>query len=390
MRRKALIAGSCIAGISALAVGLGLLFIAVFSAEALPQQQISLDTLILNMSKVAQEVSYSGRFVHRMRHAGRDIDLVMRIYRWAPDRLVLSFEAPDTLKNTSVVMNGDVVRFVGDPHVGRAFRFSGTRSLLQGSRLFREIALLKQNYIMTVQQDNWIGRPVYRLTIEPKYRHRPSLNLWVDQETFLILRFERRSPLLETAEVYQFQNIHFEPPDTTIFSTLWARAGDSRSGEGGGRMAARGGRKSETFASLVALLAHHDGPVLVPERLPEGFMLQTIRRFERRDRHFIHMLYGDGLTFISLFQHHERWFSRHRNRSRVANRPYSVVRGKRDGIRYDLVSELPETELQVMAGSLVTIQRATPVWQRPAWLALGGAVALVALMVAWHRFGRKS
>ncbi len=356
---------------------LALAFSGVISGAA---ESLDVDELIGRVSTAWQEVSFQGIFVQNSLHAGREMEFVMEIYRWAPDRYLIRFLSPDSVAGTVVAVRRDEVRFRGDAHIGRAFRHRRADRWLKGTALFREIDRLQQNYnIQISERINAIGRPVYALSIRSKRPNRPEVDLEIDRESALILKVVRRSPVARTPRTYHYRSIRIGPPDTLIFHRAWketqpaAGKADWKSGK----------RRMETYPTLVSLLARHQGTVLVPEEVPKGFVLQTIRRIQRQNRRFIHMLYSDGLTFISLFQRDASWRSESRRHGRKAASFYSVIRGKQAGMAYSLVGEIPEDELEQMARSLVPLKRAAS--ERVSLTFIGPAVLLAVLIWYWYQ-----
>jgi len=351
-------------------------------AAAQPAMPPPVDSLLVRLSTAGRSIGYSGEYVHQTHHAGRELKLKYFIQHWPPDKTVIQFLQPDSLRETVIALSGEQVRARGDRHVHRMARHVRPGQWLRRRFFLKEIDLLKRNYEVSVEPGPvMLERPTYVVHIKPTRAGRPELRLWVDQQTSFILKMQRRSPIAVQSELHEYTQIEFATPDTAEFNRIWASL-DTVSDARSRRMR----HYSETYSKLVQALAHHDGPILVPQQLPAGFELMRIRKFRSRERTFMHLLYSDGLAFISLFEYpktapEKNGARKTRERRRME---FSVVNGHIGEIGYHLVSEIPRDELERMAQSLMPIQRVTR-RNGPAYYGWAILAVAAAWMLWWQR-----
>ncbi|MDQ7065858.1 MAG: MucB/RseB C-terminal domain-containing protein [candidate division KSB1 bacterium] len=340
------------------------------------------DSLLVRLSTAGRSIGYSGEYVHQTHHAGRDLKLKYFIQHWPPDKTVIQFLQPDSLRETVIALSGEQVRARGDRHVHRMAWHMRPGQWLRHRFFLKEIDLLKRNYAVSIEPGPvMLERPTYVVHIQPTRAGRPELRLWVDRQTLFIFKMQRLSPIAVQSELHEYTKIEFTPSDTAEFSRIWASLdtiADARS--------RRMRRYSKTYSKLVHVLADHDGPILVPQLLPAGFELMRIRKFRSRDRTYMHLLYSDGLAFISLFEYPKTAAENNGARKPHARRhtEFSVVNGRIGEIGYHLVSEVPREELERMAQSLLPIQRVTR-RNVPAYYGWAILAVAAAWMLWWQR-----
>ncbi|RMD95846.1 MAG: hypothetical protein D6814_12560 [Calditrichaeota bacterium] len=348
--------------LTCIALGIATISRAGLSNPGAAGEEMSIDSLIVSITHANEQLSYSGQFVQRRFHAGKPLQMQVEIQHWAPNRTLLRFLQPDELQGTVIAISGDQFKVTGVKHIVRGLRFGAPSQWLKGQKIFREIRLLKQNYRIRAQNGGeFLGRSTLLLSILPNYPNRPELKLWVDRQSHLILKMQRLSPIRGASETNEFTRLVLQPPDTSQFRRVWASMDSVHT------FKRRGWRKKqiETYKDLAEFFAAHNQTVLIPETIPAGFALREIRRLSRRHRTFLHFLYGDGLVYISLFQHRSEGkmaTRHHRDKKNRRQPPFTIVRGSRDKIQYSLMGEIPQQELQSMAQSLIPIKKTGNSW----------------------------
>lgn len=119
---------------------------------------------------------------------------------------------------------------------------------------------------------------------------RPRRVVWVDAETALILRTEVYGTDNRLARLSAFEELEYRP---AVEATAFMRPGppDVTVVEAGAEPCLQP-VEAERLAGL---------PLALPAYLPEGFDRQCIRARRRRDYGEIQVVYGDGLSLLSLF-----------------------------------------------------------------------------------------
>lgn len=120
---------------------------------------------------------------------------------------------------------------------------------------------------------------------------RPRRRIWVDEETGLILRTEVYGTDSRLSWLTVFEDLDFRPSFDAAVFTMRVPAG-ARIVEAGSDLCLEPA-EAERIAGL---------PVALPLYLPEGFVRQCIRARRQRDYGEVQMVFGDGLSLLSLFE----------------------------------------------------------------------------------------
>ncbi|MFQ5822572.1 MAG: hypothetical protein ACE5JB_00790 [bacterium] len=335
-----------------------------------PADSVAIDSLLVRISRVSERVSYSGVQIRIVRHRGKALELRWQEYHWHPERTVVIFLAPEDLRNSTLVLKGDQVKYRRNRHVRKKFRYGAPKDLLKNGQIFKEIALLRRNYHVTVSPGPiFVDQTTISLNVTPRHPGRPALQALVDTQSGLLLQTKRLQDGFASdslAEISQFLEISYEEPDTTIFTRAWSET-----------KLIKKTRKAKIYSDLTKLMTSYKGEVLIPKKVPDGFTLLQIKSIQRKEKSFLHFLYGDGLTFISLFQSkedgeplHKKGDKRKRKKREKEREPshekgylkkaehhgpFVIIRGKQDNIAYNILGEIPRAELAEMAESLETM-----------------------------------
>ncbi len=369
----------------------------LFSANTLlansfeKEQSITIDQLLLKISQAEKTVSYSGVQEKTLMHAGKPMQFQWRISHWPAGKTYLEFTSPESVAGSAFLQDGDSRRYRGESHIGDGLLRRGFASLLQNGQLLKELKLLQENYEIDVRgNETFLERAVYRLSISPRRQNRPAFSAIVDQETGLLLQSRRTPPASAvdtTSKMTRFVEVNFETPDSTQLDLNFPEPRRESRGRRGKRT------QASVYTDVSTMMNVHKRSFLVPQSTPEGFALQRIRVFEKGRHTFVHFLYSDGLTMISLFQrengdHRGRRGGGERTKKSDRRDPFQVVRGKSGKIHYSVVGEISRDELQKMADNLLLINPGQSFSQ--VTLYSGAALAALLLLFIAYRLYRRS
>jgi len=161
--------------------------------------------------------------------------------------------------------------------------------ILRPEQLLRAIASYT---IQAVPSGPIAGRRSRALEFIPRLAgSRPRRVVWVDAETALILRTEVYGTNNRLAWLSVFEELEYHP---TFDAAAFTRPGppDVTVVEAGAEPCLEPA-EAERLAGL---------PLALPAYLPEGFERQCIRARRQRDYGEIHVVFGDGLSLLSLFE----------------------------------------------------------------------------------------
>lgn len=168
---------------------------------------------------------------------------------------------------------------------------------------YKNIQFLLKNYnIRILNGGNVADRNTYLLELESKISPRPSRKLWIDKEKGVILKMEKYDSQKRLRGFFVYSEINYDPKiDDSVFrggppkimGVFKQRDGRGReeiwNNEQGALDTERVIKKSEMNLSL-------------PERLPAGFVIESVTVLKFGERKTVHLKYTDGLAIISAFQ----------------------------------------------------------------------------------------
>ena len=194
---------------------------------------------------------------------------------------------------------------------------------------------------------------------------RPRRRIWVDEETGLVLRTEVYGTDSRLSRLTVFEALEYRPTLDAAAFTMRVPAG-ARVVE-----AAPESCLEPEEAGRVAGL-----PVALPAYLPAGFARQCIRARRQRDYGEVQVVYGDGLSLLSLFESTGlrdpggaaagppvavgRWTGRWHEMGLVTGISWGTP-----GAHFALLGELSREELRRIAGSVAGREELSSAGRRP-------------------------
>ncbi len=171
---------------------------------------------------------------------------------------------------------------------------------------WRHLDLVFRNYRVEDRgREEFLGRACTVLRVSSARAHRPQVQVWVDLEHHLGLKMEKTSPAGEAVLAYEFTELSFPARfDDELFAVPPEPAAQS-SGPGEaeppGAHVGRGSRpRVRRFETLAELVGAVEAPVLVPVKVPVGFVEMEYGQLAPMGA--VRIGYTDGLSEISLYQ----------------------------------------------------------------------------------------
>lgn len=255
----------------------------------------------------------------------------------------------ETVKDIGVRQLEGITRYSVDTPDGKitilrqGTKVAGTGPITPGTMrafsisLWEDVDLLSQNYqVKVVGTETVLGRKAYRLEVLPDRRGNPSQTLWVDAETRLRLKredYDYRGNLVQRQEFVRL---------------VFIKSADAR--------------EVESWRATLAQPTEHPGPppfldvdeaskkagftLLAPSYLPEGYEFIGVR-LPRREQGSAHLIFSDGLGYISLFEKSVPWWARRSSRPT----PGSTIEWEQGGVHMVLVGDVAPDELYQVATS---------------------------------------
>ncbi|MDQ1317285.1 MAG: hypothetical protein QG588_936, partial [Candidatus Poribacteria bacterium] len=164
------------------------------------------------------------------------------------------------------------------------------------------IQILLKNYKVRVLDGGSIaGRNTYLIEIDPKNSDRPSSKIWVDKEKSIALKTEQYNAKKVLQRVIAYSTIDFEPviSDTSfqIPRKFWDMRRPFRHSD---REEIWNYTQEKPDLDKITDKVHFE--IILPDRVPSGFALQSINIIKIGKEQNIHLKYTDGLTTLSAFQ----------------------------------------------------------------------------------------
>jgi len=194
---------------------------------------------------------------------------------------------------------------------------------------------------------------------------RPRRRVWVDVETGLILRAEVYGTDSRLARLSVFEDLEYRPAFDAALFTMRVPAG-VRVVEAGAEPCL----EPEEAGHVAGL------PVSLPAYLPEGFARQCIRARRRQTYGEVQVVFGDGLSLLSLFESTSfrdpgaaaagpavavgHWTGRWHELG-----PVTGISWRTPWANFALLGELSREELHRVAGSVRGREELSPAGRRP-------------------------
>lgn len=216
------------------------------------------------------------------------------------------------------------------------------------------VDLVLKNYrALLAGQERLLGRQTDVIALKPRHGEGPSRKLWIDRATGVVLRVEQynSSGRLVSRSLYLSVDWKANPPDNLFtIPEGWKQVNAPVQTE-------RHWKKEE--------LSRYMGfTIREPSYVPPGFILDGFHMVLRPNMlPSAHIRYVDGLNSISIFEHRcppgrGRGFQWGRRMGRRGNCEFftsnegNMLVKEVDGIRFIVVGDLPEGELQKVIDSI--------------------------------------
>lgn len=235
-------------------------------------------------------VSYRGTKVVMLWSGSGASASTVRVDHLAPARYRLEY-LPTAGRARRVVIDDGKTRWQYEPAARLALR-SPSPALGDDGLPLDRLALLRANYAVTITgTDRVAGRDVVVVAVQPRTDARPALVLWLDRDTGLVLRSERRHADGSLAQAAAFTNIDYRDPPVDRFLFAPPR---------GVTVRALASAAPLRVADIMPQMGFHP---IAPAALPGGFVLDRVLASGSHASGVAVMQYTDGLATLSLFEH---------------------------------------------------------------------------------------
>lgn len=193
---------------------------------------------------------------------------------------------------------------------------------------------MERNYRVRREGIEYLGRPAWQETADPRHPGNPSRVTFYDRSTGAVLKQEDRDRdgrLMVRREATRFEEVPFSEKEyKRLAETLRTK-----------------GHDVPHFTSPAQARRALGFSPAVPSYLPEGYVSLGVRVSRRRAR-TAHAMFSDGIGIISLYAQEVPWWAR-RNSAPKAG---AVIEWEHAGIHYVLVGDVPPAELGRVAQSM--------------------------------------
>ena len=207
----------------------------------------------------------------------------------APDKLWIKYLKPERIEGREVIRTDMILcsKEKGD----EKYSIGRQRLRLYDFKLTREnIELIMKNYDVIPQgKETVLGRDNKIFEVVSKNGKMPSVKVWMDDKTGLIIKYEK---YFENKKLisYWFDEIKINPEiDTGIFSVEVKEKSKKEP------------PKSKEFSTLEAINEEINIPFVKSNEIAYGYVFSRGRMFLRKGVKTMHLLYNDGMNNISVF-----------------------------------------------------------------------------------------
>ncbi|HKV43738.1 MAG TPA: polysaccharide deacetylase family protein [bacterium] len=287
----------------------------------------------------------------------------VRIFHAAPDRTRLEYVPAGTQPQRIIIITG---RMETEYIPARNQVFERPAPAADEDRLTQAVLpqILANYHVHFGPPDLVAGRPSRVIEVQSKFPGRPSLRIWVDRQTRLILRFERYRADGTLQESSAFLNVRFAPILAPGLFTVPVPPGT--------RVLQQRNPPNLSTAEIAQRVGFTPQ---VPTYLPAGFVLMRSLVRNVRGLPTAVSLYSDGVSTLTLFESRGALASPRGRPVRIgsvtgtiaAQGVATLLHWNIGVISYTLVGELPQQDLVRIASSVPAVTSQTaPRW---AWVA---------------------
>ncbi len=234
-------------------------------------------------------VSYRGTKVVILWSSGGAEASTVQVDHQAPNLYRLEY-VPTPGRQRRLVIDDGKTRWQYEASVRLALRSPSSVPGDDGLPVDR-LSLLRANYAAAVIGDDRVaGRNVVVVALRPRSGPRPTLLLWLDADTGLVLRSERRHADGSLAQAAAFTEIRLEAPPRARFTFIPPGGVEVR------RLSSSQPLRVEDIASRMGFRP------IAPKELPEGFVLDRVLASGSHATPVAVLQFTDGLATLSLFE----------------------------------------------------------------------------------------
>lgn len=318
---------------------IGLLLLALANLRVSLAAAPAGEEILRRAANAAKRVAYRGTRMMTLWLDSRAEGVECVEYADGHGRFRVEYLAPRAAKGRVIVDDGKV-HWQIEPHSRRALRTPV--SPLEAEERW-DVALLLKNYKVTVDTRQHIiaHRPTYKLTLTPKYPGKPHKTLWVDTQTYLVLKREARHADGSPARSTAFSEIIFNPKTPRSQFEFKPQTGVKRVAAAS-PSPCKDPQAARTFVGASTRF---------PQRLPSlGFELRGAFCREEKGKRTVHLLYEDGIATLSVFVDKQTRQVAMKNAKTVSlngqsaflktDHHFAVLRWSARGLRYTVVGDL--------------------------------------------------
>lgn len=261
------------------------------------------ENLLQKMVQADNSLDFEGRLTLMFQSQAGNQAFEVYVTRKAPDKRRIEIISSDELYGTGVIINGNENIPIRS---GNTPRFFPPPPFLQPDQMedaqIHNIQILLKNYKVRVLDGGSVaGRNTYLIEIDPKNFDRPSSKIWIDKEKSITLKTEQYNTKKVLQRVIAYSTIDFEPViDDTSFQIprkFWDKKKPFKQSD---REEIWNYTQEKPDLDKIKDKVHFE--IILPDRVPSGFALQSINIIKISKEQNIHLKYTDGLTTLSVFQ----------------------------------------------------------------------------------------
>ncbi len=273
----------------------------ILSNSDMPKAQ----TLLQDMLLATKQLNYKGRVTIMVQMPMRNMVFELMVVRKAPDKRRVEIISPIEMAGSGTIINGKEIAPIM-PNKDRRGQGGFMSPFFQPDQMdelqgYNAQQLIK-NYKVRVLEGGLIaGRNTYLIEIEPKNEDRPSRKIWIDKEKKIALKVEQYNAQKILQRLMTFSNIDFSADISDelfrIQHSFWDIGRRPKPPE---REDLWDQLQGKLDVNKIREKAKFE--VKIVNNLPGGLALQNITMVKFEKDQNVHMVYTDGLTFVSLFQ----------------------------------------------------------------------------------------
>lgn len=329
--------------------GVCFLIVLALAVIIFPSSAEENERILKSSFEAPSQVNFEGIKKTKLCISSHELSFITRVIYQKPDFTYVEYLEPSRVKGKILIDDGKRrIEYFSQKDKLRILPSLNSPQIRRRREKAFNIMLSNFN-ISSLSQEKILGRGVYVVRLSSEKSTGPFLKLWIDKQTYLILREEKYNSQGQLVSSFRYTRVDFNKHFSR--DKLYTRIP--------GMSSLREEPPEVSYYDKEEIVARAHFPVFFPDYLPPGYNFQGAELIEKNSG--VKLIYTNGLEMIVLFQisgvdimmKHHRWMRFEKMRVRYTSGPHGNTLVWNEGDRsFVLIGRLPLEELAKIAKSV--------------------------------------